>query len=140
VTSGGASVNSFRYRVAGWVMRHRRATAVGFLVVTAIFAMGIRNVQIQTILSDLLPEDDSFVQVYKDHPNFGNPLTVTLIERWCVPVLVMGPYYVLDIQTGRMTRLEQVHSITGGHTMSVSDTGIYDRYLTSAALMRLGDA
>ncbi len=48
--------------------------------------------------------------------------------------------HVFDIQTGRMTRLEQVHSITGGHTMSVSDTGICDRYLTSAALMRLGDA
>jgi hypothetical protein len=60
-------------------MRHRRATAVGFVIVTAIFAMGIRNVQIQTILSDPLPEDDPFVQVYKDHPNFGNPLTVTLM-------------------------------------------------------------
>jgi predicted RND superfamily exporter protein len=62
-------------------MRHRRATAVGFVIVTAIFAMGIRNVQIQTILSDLLPEDDPFVQVYKDHPNFGNPLTVTLMVK-----------------------------------------------------------
>jgi hypothetical protein len=55
----------------------------------------------------------------------------------------MGPcshVHVFDIQTGRMTRLEQVHSITGGHTMSVNDSGIYDRYLTSTALMRLGDA
>ena len=78
---GGAAVNSFRYRMAGWVMRHRRATAVGFVIVTAIFAMGIRNVQIQTIFSDLLPKDDPFVQVYKDHPNFGNPLTVTLMVK-----------------------------------------------------------
>jgi hypothetical protein len=27
-----------------------------------------------------------------------------------------------------------------GHTMSVNDVNIYDRYLTNAALMRLGDA
>jgi hypothetical protein len=48
--------------------------------------------------------------------------------------------HVFDIQTGRMTRLEQVRTITGGHTMSVNDVGIYDRYLTNAALIRLGDA
>jgi hypothetical protein len=48
--------------------------------------------------------------------------------------------HVFDIQTGRMTRLEQVRSIAGGHTMSVNDVGVYDRYLTDAALMRLGDA
>jgi Protein of unknown function (DUF1329) len=46
--------------------------------------------------------------------------------------------HVFDIQTGRMTRLEQVRSITGGHTTSVNDAGIYDKYLTSTALMRLG--
>jgi hypothetical protein len=46
--------------------------------------------------------------------------------------------HVFDIQTGRMTRLEQVRSITGGHATSVNDAGIYDKYLTSTALMRLG--
>jgi hypothetical protein len=46
--------------------------------------------------------------------------------------------HVFDIQSGRMTRLEQVRSIAGGHTTSVNDAGIYDKYLTSAALMRLG--
>src|SRR5260370_16468575 len=39
------------------------------------------SVQLETIFSDLLPRDDPFVQVYKDHPNFGNPLTVTLMVR-----------------------------------------------------------
>jgi Protein of unknown function (DUF1329) len=48
--------------------------------------------------------------------------------------------HVFDVQTGRMSRLEQVRTIAGGHTTSVNDTGIYDRYLTNAALMRLGDA
>ena len=46
--------------------------------------------------------------------------------------------HAFDIQTGRMTRIEQVRSVAGGHTMRVNDPGIYDRYLTTAALMRLG--
>jgi len=29
--------------------------------------------------------------VIPDHPNFGNPDSDD-IERWCVPVMVMGPY------------------------------------------------
>src|SRR3546814_14901944 len=47
--------------------------------------------------------------------------------------------HAFDIQTGRMTRLEQVKSITGGHATAVNDPGIYDRYLTNAALMHLGN-
>jgi uncharacterized protein len=62
-------------------MQHRRATAIVFALVTAVFALGIKNVQIRTIFSDLLPKDDPFVRVFKDHPNFGNPLTVTLMVR-----------------------------------------------------------
>jgi hypothetical protein len=45
-----------------------------------------------------------------------------------------------DSQTGRMTRLEQVRSISGGHATSVNRPSTYDDYLTSAALMRLGSA
>ncbi|NGY04486.1 DUF1329 domain-containing protein [Solimonas terrae] len=47
--------------------------------------------------------------------------------------------HAFDIQTGRMTRLEQVKSITGGHATAVNDPAIYDRYLTNAALMHLGN-
>ncbi len=54
---------------------------VAFVIITAVFALGIRNVEIKTIFSDLLPTDDPFVQVYKDHPNFGNPLTVTVMVK-----------------------------------------------------------
>jgi hypothetical protein len=36
--------------------------------------------------------------------------------------------------------VQQVRAITGGHVTSVNDVGIYDRYLTNVALMRLGDA
>ncbi|WP_253950445.1 MMPL family transporter, partial [Methylibium sp. T29] len=33
------------------------------------------------IFSDLFPKNHPFVQVYKDHSNFGNPLTVTLMIK-----------------------------------------------------------
>jgi len=46
--------------------------------------------------------------------------------------------HVFDIQTGRMTRFEQVRTIEGGHATSVNDPGIYDKYLTVAAITRLG--
>ncbi|MGH8455676.1 MAG: DUF1329 domain-containing protein [Stenotrophobium sp.] len=46
--------------------------------------------------------------------------------------------HAFDIQTNRMTRLEQVKAITGGHASRANDPGIYDRYLTNNALMRLG--
>jgi hypothetical protein len=46
--------------------------------------------------------------------------------------------HAFDIQTGRMTRIEQVHTVAGGHTMRVNDPGIFDKYLTTTALMRLG--
>ena len=74
-------MNSLRYRIARWVMQHRAATWAVFAVITAIFALGLRNVELRTIFSDLLPADDPFVQVFKDHPNFGNPLTVTVMVK-----------------------------------------------------------
>lgn len=46
--------------------------------------------------------------------------------------------HVHDVQSGRLTRFEQVRAITGGHQTSVNDPGIYDKYLTQSALMRLG--
>ncbi len=43
-----------------------------------------------------------------------------------------------DIQTGRVTRLEQVKSIEGQHHSGANDPKMYDSYLTQSALMRLG--
>jgi hypothetical protein len=45
--------------------------------------------------------------------------------------------HVHDVQTGRLTRFEQVRNIVG-HATSVNDSGIYEKYLTQQALMRLG--
>ena len=74
-------MHSLRFRIARWVMAHRGLMAVVFVIITAFFAAGLRNVQLKTIFSDLLPKDDPFVQVFKDHPNFGNPLTITLMVK-----------------------------------------------------------
>lgn len=48
--------------------------------------------------------------------------------------------HAFDMQSGRMTRMEQVRAITGGHATSVNDGSIHERYLTTSALMRLGAA
>ena len=72
---------SLRFRIAKWVMKHRGLSALVFVLITIFFAVGLRDVRLQTIFSDLLPKDDPFVQVFKDHPNFGNPLTVTLMVK-----------------------------------------------------------
>ena len=67
-----------RQRIATWVLAHRRAGLVLFVAITAFFAAGLPRVDLRTVFSDLLPGDDPFVQTFLDHPNFGNPLTVTL--------------------------------------------------------------
>jgi predicted RND superfamily exporter protein len=74
-------MHSLRYRIAAWVMRHRAMAWIAFAVITLGFAAGLRNVELRTIFSDLLPADDPFVQVFKAHPNFGNPLTVTVMVK-----------------------------------------------------------
>lgn len=71
-----------RFRLARWIMARRRWVAGFFILVTMVFAAGIPGVDIRTIFSDLLPADDPFVQIYKEHPNFGSPLNVgVMIKR-----------------------------------------------------------
>jgi len=72
---------ALRLRLARWVLRHRRASLWLFALITLFFACGLPRVQLRTIFSDLLPQDDPFVQVYKQHPRFGSPLTVMLMVR-----------------------------------------------------------
>lgn len=77
----GETMNSWRFRLAKWLMDRRAAVAAVFVLVTIGFAAGIPSVEIRTIFSDLLPEDDPFVQTFKDHPGFGNPLSVTIMVK-----------------------------------------------------------
>jgi len=70
-----------RFRLARWVMEHRGLMTIAFVLVSIAFSAGLPHVQIRTIFKDLLPKDDPFVQVYYDHPNFGNPLTVSVMIK-----------------------------------------------------------
>ena len=46
--------------------------------------------------------------------------------------------HAFDLQTQRMTRLEQVRQISGGYKTTVNDPGVYDQFLTRNALIKLG--
>jgi predicted RND superfamily exporter protein len=70
-----------RFRLAHWIMKHRAAVSVGFILVTCYFITGFPHVDIRTVFNDLLPQDDPYVQVYFDHRNFGNPLTVAIMVK-----------------------------------------------------------
>lgn len=74
-------MDSTRGRIAKWVMDNRLAMAIAFIAITVFFAFGLRGVEFRTIFSDLLPKDDPFVQVYEDHPGFGDPLTMTIMVQ-----------------------------------------------------------
>lgn len=71
----------FRFRLAKWIMDRRGKVSIGFILVTLVFMAGFPGIEIRTIFKDLLPEDDPFVQVYYDHPNFGNPLTMYIMVK-----------------------------------------------------------
>ncbi len=70
-----------RFTLARWVMANRAMVGIGFIIITLAFMAGFPRVEIRTIFKDLLPKDDPFVQIYFDHPNFGNPLTVSLMVK-----------------------------------------------------------
>ena len=50
---------------------------------------------------------------------------------WCT-------LHASNLQNGRMTRIEQVRELPGGHRMRVNDPAIYEQYLTASAMMRQG--
>ena len=71
-----------RQSLAEWVFNHRIIASVILGAITLFFAAGLPHVKIQTIFSDLLPVGHPFAETYRDHPNFGNPLTMTvMIQR-----------------------------------------------------------
>ncbi|MGR8946493.1 MAG: efflux RND transporter permease subunit [Gammaproteobacteria bacterium] len=70
-----------RFVIARWVMKHRALVLGAFILVTLLFMAGLPRVDIRTIFNDLLPVDDPYVQVYFDHRNFGNPLTMSVMVK-----------------------------------------------------------
>ncbi|MFO7550748.1 MAG: MMPL family transporter [Haliea sp.] len=51
------------------------------ILVTAISAAGLPGVQIKTIFSDMLPTGHPYAETFRDHPNFGNPLTLSVMIK-----------------------------------------------------------
>ena len=74
-------MKGIRYRLAELTMKHRIFSALLLFGLTAFFAVGLKNVELKTIFSDLFPKTHPFVQTYQSHPNFGNPLTVTMMVK-----------------------------------------------------------
>lgn len=72
---------SLRFRLARWVLAHRKTAWLLFALITAFFAAGLPRVRLETVFSDLLPTDDPFVQAFQDHPDFGNPLSVAVMVK-----------------------------------------------------------
>jgi predicted RND superfamily exporter protein len=67
--------------LAFYTLHHRALSLLVIAAITVFFAAGLRHVELRTIFSDLLPKNHPFVQTYTDHPNFGNPLTVTIMVK-----------------------------------------------------------
>lgn len=70
-----------RQALAAWTIRNRGLFVLLSLGVTALFAVGITRIDVATIFSDLLPSNHEFVRTFKQHPNFGNPLTIKLMVK-----------------------------------------------------------
>ena len=70
-----------RFRLAHLVMEYRALVSIAFVGITLYFTTGFEKVDIRTVFNDLLPQDDPYVQVYFDHRNFGNPLTVAIMVK-----------------------------------------------------------
>ena len=62
-------------------MHHQWVSLLILFAVTVFFAFGAMKTELKTIFSDLLPKSHPFVETYLDHPNFGNPLTVTVMVK-----------------------------------------------------------
>ena len=78
-------MKGFRFTLAHATMQHRGLVLLLMLAITAFFAVGLSKVELKTIFSDLFPKNHPFVETYQAHPNFGNPLTVTVMVTVILP-------------------------------------------------------
>ncbi|NQV22337.1 MAG: RND transporter, partial [Rhodospirillales bacterium] len=70
-----------RARLAYLAITYRLAFMAIMTVITVALGWGIRDIKIGTVFTDLLPGGHPFVHVFKDHPNFGNPLTIQVMLK-----------------------------------------------------------
>jgi len=71
----------FRHRLATFTLSHKWLVLGVMALITAFFGAGVARLDVRTVFSDLFPRTHPFVQVYRDHQNFGSPLTVTLMIK-----------------------------------------------------------
>ena len=69
------------FKIAKWIMDHRASVGIAFILMTIGLSIGIPKVEIRTIFKDMLPTNDPFVQVFFDHPNFGNPMLISVMVK-----------------------------------------------------------
>lgn len=74
-------MEGIRHKVARMAVGNRWVTVGVMLVITLVFGYGCLSVVSKTIFSDLFPKIHPFVKTFKDHPNFGNPLTVSIMVK-----------------------------------------------------------
>ncbi|MEM8660360.1 MAG: RND transporter, partial [Pseudomonadota bacterium] len=74
-------MKTLRYKLAHFTLQNRALSLTIIGLITLFFAAGLPRVELRTIFSDLLPKSHPFVQTFADHPNFGNPLTVTVMIK-----------------------------------------------------------
>jgi predicted RND superfamily exporter protein len=67
--------------LAKWVIHHPGLFLLLIATTTAVLALGLRDLKVATVFSDLLPSDHEYVAVFKAHPNFGSPLTVQMVIK-----------------------------------------------------------
>lgn len=70
-----------RQAIALLLMKNRSLFLLAVLAITVFFGFGVARVEIKTIFSDLFPKNHPYVQTFKDHPDFGNPLAVTVMVK-----------------------------------------------------------
>lgn len=74
-------MNNASQKIAALAFKRPWLTLFVGLLLTIFFAFGCAQVDIKTIFSDLLPKNHPYVKTYKEHSNFGNPLTVTIMVK-----------------------------------------------------------
>lgn len=70
-----------RARLAYLTINYRMAFMAIMTIVTVGLGYGIKDIKIGTVFTDLLPGGHTFVHTFKDHPNFGNPLTIQIMVK-----------------------------------------------------------
>jgi predicted RND superfamily exporter protein len=74
-------MGTVRHAIALWAFRNQWLAMAVIALITVVSAAGLPRVQIKTIFSDMLPTGHPYAETFRDHPNFGNPLTLSVMIK-----------------------------------------------------------